>query len=487
MPSASSSAVVPAKPPAEPTRRPQAGPVGDSDAAQALIEKIRSSVIGSDVVVQGPFGPRRISYADFTASGRSLSCAYPDAWLACKKGRVVGVTCSLLATVIEDYIRAAVLPFYANTHTESSGTGRQTSLFREEARSIIREAVGAGDEHAVIFCGSGSTAAINRVISVLGLQAPSELAGQRVPLLESERPVVFVGPYEHHSNEIPWRESLATVVTIEADRSGNIDLVALEAALIAHRSRPLRIGSFSAASNVTGLLSDTAAISALLHRHGALSFWDYAAAAPYVDSAWSMYSRAQAASATHLLCLPAASPAVNMGSAPSPPPPSATPGDVVVVQSEEPDKEAASPPGRDPLSYYDAVFISPHKFVGGPGTPGLLVARRALFHNRVPSVPGGGTVAYVNVKEHDFIADVEAREEGGTPAIVESIRCGLVFQLKGAVGVPAIHVRKASFIRRAIAAWAAIPNLFILGSTTAPRLSIISFVIRHGAKSFLHQ
>jgi selenocysteine lyase/cysteine desulfurase len=381
------------------------------DASDALIELIRGSVIGDDEAVAGPFGIRRVTYADYTASGRSLS-------------------------FIEDYLRDAVLPLYANTHTESSGTGLQTTRFREEARRIIREAVGATDEHAVIFVGSGSTAAINRLVDVLGLRLPPGLEGShalRSHLRPSERPVVFIGPYEHHSNELPWRESIADVVVIHEDRDGRIDLAHLREELERHADRPLRIGSFSAASNVTGIISDTQAVSILLHRYGALSFWDYAAAAPYV--------------------------AIRMGGD--------TPGD-----------------GED--AHLDAIFLSPHKFIGGPGTPGVLVARRSLFRNRVPTAPGGGTVVYVNPLEHRYVDDVERREEGGTPAIVESIRAGLVFQLKDAVGTEAIREREESFIRRAIQRWDRNPSLEILGSHDAERLSIVSFVVRHGGRHLHH-
>ena len=381
-----------------------------------LIETIRDAVVGDDEAVAGPFGVRRVTYADYTASGRSLS-------------------------FVEDYLRDAVLPLYANTHTESSGTGLQTTRFRAEARRIIGEAVGATDEHVVLFVGSGSTAAIDRLVHVLGLRIPDDLDGRydlsaRIPA--DERPVVFIGPYEHHSNELPWRESIADVVTIPEDADGRIDLGRLEAELLRHANRSLKIGSFSAASNVTGILSDTRAISVLLHRHGALSFWDFAASAPYVE--------------------------VEM--APRRPGPDGSPGDAA-------------------LDTKDAIFISPHKLIGGPGTPGILVARRDLFRNRVPTVPGGGTVAYVNPTEHVYLDDVEHREEGGTPAIVESIRAGLVFQLKEAVGVPAIREREEDFIRRAIDRWAANPALEILGNPALPRLSIVSFVVRHGDR-YLH-
>ncbi len=372
-----------------------------------LIETIRASVIGSDYVVPGPFGPRRVTYADYTASGRSL-------------------------TFIEDYIRQVVLPLYANTHSESSGTGRQTTRFREDARRIIRRALNASDEHAVLFTGSGATGAVAHLINVLGLSVPSQFDDryhltEKIP--QSERPVVFVGPFEHHSNELPWRESIADVVRIEEDQDGHIDLDQLARELVTYADRPLKIGSFSAASNVTGIISDTSAIASLLHEHGALSFWDCAAAAPYVK--------------------------IDMS------------------------------PSGDPSAYKDAVFISPHKLIGGPGTPGLLVARKELFANRVPAVPGGGTVTFVNPTEHRYIADVEHREEGGTPNIVGSIRAGLIFQLKEAVGTDRIRTLEEGFIQGAIASWAENPNIEILGNPHAERLSIVSFVVKHGNR-YLH-
>lgn len=373
-----------------------------------IIETIRDSLIGSDEAVVGAFGPRRVTYADYTASGRSLS-------------------------FIEDFIRDSVLPLYANTHTETSGTGLQTTRFREDARSLIRAAVGGNDDHAVIFCGSGTTGAIDRLITILGLRLPAEL-DDRYHLLDrippEERPVVFIGPFEHHSNELPWRESIADVVRIDEDSDGHIDLEQLRKELVDFADRPVKIGTFSAASNVTGIISDVHRISSLLHEHGALSFWDFAAAAPYVG--------------------------INM-----------------------------DPTGNDPLAFKDAIFISPHKLIGGPGTPGILVVRKDLLHNRVPSVPGGGTVAYVNTEEHVYLSDPEHREEGGTPAIVESIRAGLVFQLKTAVGSDRIRVLEESFIERAISSWSSNPNIQILGNPKAERLSIVSFVVRFGDR-FLH-
>ncbi|GAB3039595.1 aminotransferase class V-fold PLP-dependent enzyme [Parafrigoribacterium mesophilum] len=375
----------------------------------ALLTRIRDCVIGDDRLMLGPFGPRPVTYADYTASGRALS-------------------------FIEDFVRDEVLPRYANTHSESSGTGLQTTRLREDARQIIRDAVHGDDDTLVIFVGSGSTGAIDKLVGILGLRLPKELdvaydLSGNIPA--DERPVVFIGPFEHHSNELPWRESIADVVTIHEDGDGHIDQQQLADELRTYAGRPLKIGSFSAASNVTGILSDTHGITRLLHEHGALALWDFAAAAPYVD--------------------------VEM-----------------------------NPDTGNPAERKDAIFLSPHKFIGGPGTPGVLIVSRKLLTNAVPVVVGGGTVSYVNPNDHQYLTNPEHREEGGTPAIVESIRAGLVFALKQAVGLDTIQAHERDFLRRAVTAWNAHPSIQVLGNPDAERLSIVSFVVKRSGGKLLH-
>jgi len=355
------------------------------------LESLRSDVIGDSHRVRTPFGTKPLTYADYTASGRSLKS-------------------------IEAYIQSQVLPWYANTHSESSATGRITNALREQARELIKKAVNAGPQHLLIFCGSGATSAINKTIQLLDFENCDG------------RPVVFIGPYEHHSNELPWREADVTLIRIPADDDGHIDAAALETSLIEHQHSPLKIGAFSAASNVTGIRSKVAEINRLLHQHGAFGLWDYAAAAPYV--------RINATGTTNA--------------------------------------------SQD--SSCDGLFISPHKFPGGPGTPGILIINEALVRKKTPALPGGGTVSFVAADRHRYVTDLEHREEGGTPAIVESIRAGLVFKVQQEIGPEKIEAIERAHVQHALNAWQANPNIKILGSLTEDRLSIVSFQVRAGAK-----
>jgi selenocysteine lyase/cysteine desulfurase len=387
---------------------------GSGLPVSTLLTRIQESVIGDDRMMEGPFGPVPVTYADYTASGRSLS-------------------------FVEDFLRNEVLPRYANTHSESSGTGLQTTRLREDARSIIRTAVNGDDDTKVIFVGSGSTGAIDKLVGILGLRLPRELDDRyelAAQIPAEQRPVVFIGPFEHHSNELPWRESIADVVTIHEDTDGHIDLAQLADELRIYADRPLKIGSFSAGSNVTGIITDTNAVTRLLHEHGALAFWDFAAAAPYVD-----------------------------------------------IQMNPREVEGAP---VDPAERKDALFLSPHKFIGGPGTPGVLVVSSKLLTNAVPVVVGGGTVSYVGTDGHRYLTNLEHREEAGTPAIIESIRAGVVFQLKDAVGLDTILAYEHDFLRRAIAAWNDHPSVKLLGNPSAQRLSIVSFMVKRPGGRYLH-
>jgi selenocysteine lyase/cysteine desulfurase len=366
---------------------------GPSDSFSVLADRIRRQDVGAGTRVRTPFGSRRIYYADLTATGRHLS--FVEEWIA------------------------RLRPYYANTHTEVSATGRLMTGLRESAREVIGAAVNAGDDDEVLFVGSGATAAINKLVGLLGLRRSDPPGSHR----QLGRPVVFVGPYEHHSNELPWLESTADVVEIGLDADGGIDVGDLERQLRGHAERPIKIGSFSAASNVTGLLSDVPRIAGVLHRAGALALFDYAAAAPYVP--------------------------IDM-----------------------------HPPAHD--ERIDALFISPHKFIGGPEASGVLVAHRGLFRMATPERPGGGTVDYVAGPcrvDVDYVCDLAEREEGGTPAILGDIRAGLAFLVKEMLGPEQILAHETSMATRAAQRLARHPAIDVLGPSGGNHLAIIPIVV----------
>ncbi|KAK3096035.1 hypothetical protein FSP39_022229 [Pinctada imbricata] len=352
-----------------------------------ILRFIQNNVIGHLLQLDTPFGKRGVVYCDYTASGRCLM-------------------------FIEDFIRNNVFPTYANTHSTTGFNARQTGKYREESRNIIRKCVHAGRDDAVIFTGSGATSGIHKVAWGLKINNPRIAA----------ETVVFIGPYEHHSNILPWREHGVHVVRIHEDKKGRVDFDHLTSELTFWKEkRRYLIVSISAASNVTGIITDTEEVARLAHKHGALVVFDYAAGGPYLE--------------------------IDMN-------PSKT-------------------------TYKDAVIISPHKFVGGPGTPGIVIAKKWIFRNAVPHNVGGGTVSFVTKEVHTYVSNIEEREEGGTPAIIESIRAGLVFKLKSDIGADVIHAREQELCRRALEVWEKNPNMFILGNHNTERVAIFSFMTHH--------
>ncbi len=389
-------------------------------------DSLRREVIGADAPVTTPFGERLMVYADYTASGRCLG-------------------------FIEKYIQN-LQRIYANTHTEDDISGRSMTQLLEQAENAIKASVNAGPDGRIICIGSGATGAIDKLQQIIGVALPpatrqnltgmlkealgDEAIADFTAYLEQHQPVVFVGPYEHHSNEISWRESLATVVQVNLDSEGATDLEHLETLLQdpAYQGRP-RIGSFSAASNVTGMRTPTNQIASLLHRYGAIACFDYAASAPYVN--------------------------IDMN-----PPPGKYEGDASL----------------------DAVFISPHKFLGGPGAAGVLVFNKRIYRSELPpSVSAGGTVDYVGPDSQDFIEDIEEREKAGTPGVLQILKAGLAFQVKDHVGVKAIEKREAALLNRTFDRWKNNPNIEILGNPDAERrISIVSFNLRDRKGKYLH-
>lgn len=355
---------------------------------------LRDGVIGEGAPIDGPFGVRPLLYADYVASGRALR-------------------------QIEDFVLTRILPYYANSHTEASFCGQQASRLRRAARAEIARLCGAGAGFSTIFTGSGATAGLNRLVHLLG-------AGEA-----GAAPLVFIGPYEHHSNILPWRESGAEIVEIAEDAHGGPDLAQLRAALRAADPHRLKIGAFSAASNVTGIVTDIDAVSALLKAHGARVVWDYAGGGPYLPI----------------------------------------------------DMRAGTPFEKD------AVVLSPHKFIGGPGASGVMIVRDAAVSRRTPTFSGGGTVRFVSPWGHDYAEGLATREEAGTPNVIGDIRAALAFLVKEAIGQARMDARHAELYRRARQVWDRNPNLAILGNPRAEsRLPIFSFQVRdprHGG--LIHQ
>lgn len=364
-----------------------------------VTRELSKGLVGASAKVSGPYGSKELIYADYVASGRALH-------------------------QVESFVLEHVLPFYANSHTEASFCGGAMTRMRREARAVIGQLCGCNDQHAVIFTGSGATAGLNRLVSLLGV-ADTLAAGGQVRII--------IGPYEHHSNILPWRESGAEVVEIAEAFDGGPDLVQL-AEVLQDTSFDLTICTLSAASNITGITSDVAAITRMVKAAGAKMIWDYAGAAPYLPIAMSM-------------------------------------ADAAGLQAIE----------------IDAIVVSPHKFIGGPGASGVLLVRRDAVVMRKPTWPGGGTVKFVSPQTHDYSDSLESREEAGTPNVIGDIRAALAFLVKDAIGAQTMAERNRELTQRAFQAWRDVPQLHLLGLTAPERLPIFSFQISNGKGGYVHQ
>jgi selenocysteine lyase/cysteine desulfurase len=355
---------------------------------------LADSVIGKGAMVDGPLGPQPLLYADYAASGRGLR-------------------------MVEDFVLEHVLPAYANPHTQASHCGRTINALRHAARAEVARFCGAReDEDAVIFAGSGATAGIQKLVRLLG-------ADQRDA--QGRPALVLLGPYEHHSNLLPWRESGAEVIELPEDVRGGPDRTALEMAIAEGRGRRI-IAAFSAGSNITGALTDIIAVSRMVKAAGARMVWDYAGAAPYLPVTM------RPASDVHI----------------------------------------------------DALVFSPHKFLGGPASSGVLVVRRAAAVIDRPSAPGGGTVGFVSPRGQDYLADLAAREEAGTPNVIGDIRTALTVIVRTCIAEAGLDARAAAMCRAALARWRAHPRIEVLGRAMDAQLPIVSFRMRDAAGALVH-
>jgi len=380
-------------------------------------EYLRQNIIGVDAPFCTPFGQRLMLYGDYTASGRTLR-------------------------FIEKYLMR-LQRHYANTHTEDDMTGRSMTNMLHTAESTIKKCINAGDDFRIINIGTGATGAINKMQQILGVYLPPATRKSLEDNLavdfdtnNKQLPVVFVGPYEHHSNEISWRDGLCEIIEIDLDENGHIDLNHLELLLQKpeYQGRK-RIGSFSAASNVTGLISEVHEIAAMLHKYDALALFDYAASAPYVE--------------------------INM------------------------QPEDATAENNTTL---DAVFISAHKFLGGPGSSGILVFNKSLYNSDLPpTVSAGGTVSYVAEHMHDFFDDIEEREKAGTPGVLQILRAALCFKVKDEIGVDAIAKIEHQWLEKTFSVWNNNPLIEVLGDLDINnRVGIVSFNIKTTSGKYLH-
>ncbi|MBA2875812.1 aminotransferase class V-fold PLP-dependent enzyme [Thermaerobacillus caldiproteolyticus] len=362
---------------------------------EAYFQPFREATIGTNYPFTSPFGQQRMIYADWTASGR-------------------------LYKPIEQKIIEELGPYVANTHTESNIASTKITLAYKQAKEIIKHHVNAGQDDILIMEGSGMTGAINKLQRLLGLRVPEQLKSY-IQLPEDKRPIIFITHMEHHSNMLSWMETIGDVVTIRPTANGDVDIDHLQELLQQYAHRPLKIGAFTACSNVTGIQTPYHTLAKVMHEHGGICFIDFAASAPYVS--------------------------INM----------------------HPD---------DPLEQLDGIYFSPHKFLGGPGSAGVLIFNARLYKNRIPDHPGGGTVLWTNPwGEYQYVDDIESREDGGTPPFLQTIKAALAIKLKEKMGVDRILQREKELATLLLSHMKRIPGVRILEGKREDRLGIVSFII----------
>jgi selenocysteine lyase/cysteine desulfurase len=321
---------------------------------------------------------------------------------------------------IENYITHTLGPFVANTHTETNLTGCAMTNAYHDAQQIIKHHVNACDNDVLITADAGMTGVINKFQRILGLRIPERMQDQ-VKFDDCDKPVVFITHMEHHSNQTTWYECDVTLEIVDPDSQGLPSLEHLTLLLEKYQDRKVKIGSFSSCSNVTGIKTPYHQLAEIMHEHGGLCFVDFACSAPYVD--------------------------IDMHP-------------------------------TNPKQALDAIFFSPHKFLGGPGSSGVLIFNKALYKNKVPDHPGGGTVTWTNPwGEHSFFNNIEMREDGGTPGFLQCIRTALAIKVKNAMGVDNITAREKEITDYVMSELAKNDKVVMLEKNVRDRLAIVSFYI----------
>lgn len=367
----------------------------DTTTLEKYFEPFRANILGNDAEFLGPYGVKKILYADWIASGR-------------------------LYAPIEKRFAEQIAPFVANTHTESTFTGSVMTRAYHDAAKFIKKNVGAYESDVLISSGSGMTGVINKLQRMLGLKVHERFV-DRVALKDFERPIVFITHMEHHSNQTSWLETIVDLEIIKPTEEGLVDLIHFAELLETYKDRPLKIAAITSCSNVTGIFTPYHDMAKMIHEYDGYCFVDFACSAPYID-----------------MCMRP----------------------------------------EDPMEHLDAIYFSPHKFLGGPGSTGILVFDPKLYTNKIPDNPGGGTVEWTNPwGEHKYYEDIEAREDGGTPAFLQTIRSAFSMQVKNEMGTAQLIDREHELIELVWDKLESIKGLHILAGNIKERLGVISFYV----------